>query len=158
MTSTLGRSQPRSVDLLPPTLQTIPEAIGKNIAIARARTRSRIVAVVKADGYGVSNNWMFGTSTIASEGYRSSFAGDRHQNPRPAIVWLVKLADEDLFARTSCCWWCSAGRSQERTGPRSVTLPLDLTITPIFFSSCAPARIARKTGTATAVGTAKSGP
>ena len=52
MTSTLGISQPRPVDLLPPTLQTIPEAIGKNIAIARARTRSRIMAVVKADGYG----------------------------------------------------------------------------------------------------------
>ena len=52
MTSTLGLSRPRSVDLRPPTLQTIPEAIGKNIAIARARTRSRIMAVVKADGYG----------------------------------------------------------------------------------------------------------
>jgi alanine racemase-like protein len=52
VTSTLGKSQARSVDLLPPTLQTIPEAIGKNIAIARARTRSRIMAVVKADGYG----------------------------------------------------------------------------------------------------------
>jgi len=52
VTSTLGISQARSVDLLPPTLQTIPEAIGKNIAIARARTRSRIMAVVKADGYG----------------------------------------------------------------------------------------------------------
>jgi alanine racemase-like protein len=52
VTSTLGISQPRSVDLLPPTLQTVPEAIGKNIAIARARTRSRIMAVVKADGYG----------------------------------------------------------------------------------------------------------
>ena len=34
MTSTLGIAQRRSVDLLPPTLQTIPEAIGKNIAIA----------------------------------------------------------------------------------------------------------------------------
>lgn len=42
----------RSVDLIPPTLQTIPEAIGENIAIARARTRARIMAVVKADGYG----------------------------------------------------------------------------------------------------------
>jgi alanine racemase len=52
VTSTLGISQPRSVDLLPPTLQTIPEAIGRNIAIARARTRSRTMAVVKADGYG----------------------------------------------------------------------------------------------------------
>ena len=52
MTSTLGLSRPRSVDRLPPTLQTIPEAIGRNIALARARTRSRIMAVVKADGYG----------------------------------------------------------------------------------------------------------
>jgi alanine racemase len=35
-----------------PALQTIPEAIGRNVAIARARTRSPIMAVVKADGYG----------------------------------------------------------------------------------------------------------
>ncbi|NJD66839.1 MAG: alanine racemase [Chloroflexi bacterium] len=48
----LAVSQPRFVDLLPPTLQTIPEAIGKNVALARARTRSQIMAVVKADGYG----------------------------------------------------------------------------------------------------------
>jgi alanine racemase len=52
VTSTLGTSQPRSIDLVPPRLQTIPEAIGKNIAIAPARTRSWIMAVVKADGYG----------------------------------------------------------------------------------------------------------
>lgn len=52
MTSTLGIAQHEPVDLLPPTLQTMPEAIGKNLAIARARTRSRIMAVVKADGYG----------------------------------------------------------------------------------------------------------
>jgi alanine racemase len=52
VTSTLGRTHPRPVDLLPPTLQTIPEAVKANIAIARARTRSRIMAVVKADGYG----------------------------------------------------------------------------------------------------------
>jgi alanine racemase len=52
VTSTLGRTHPRPVDLLPPTLQTIPEAVTANIAIARARTRSRIMAVVKADGYG----------------------------------------------------------------------------------------------------------
>jgi hypothetical protein len=52
LTSTLGICQPVPIDLQPPTLQTIPEAIDKNIAIARARTRSRIMAVVKADGYG----------------------------------------------------------------------------------------------------------
>jgi hypothetical protein len=39
-------SEPRSVDLLPPTLQTIPEAFGRNIAIARARTRSRTEATI----------------------------------------------------------------------------------------------------------------
>jgi hypothetical protein len=32
VTSTLGISQAKSVDLLPPTLQTVPEAIGRNIA------------------------------------------------------------------------------------------------------------------------------
>jgi alanine racemase len=52
VTSTLGRTQARPVDLRPPTLQTIPEAVTANIAIARARIRSRIMAVVKADGYG----------------------------------------------------------------------------------------------------------
>jgi hypothetical protein len=41
VTSTLGIPQPRPVDLLPPTLQTIPEAIGKNVAMARARIQSR---------------------------------------------------------------------------------------------------------------------
>ena len=40
------------VGLVPPTLRTIPEAVAANIAIARARTRARIMAVVKADGYG----------------------------------------------------------------------------------------------------------
>jgi hypothetical protein len=49
VTSTLRMTHPRPVELLPPTLQTIPEAVEKNIAIARARTRSRIMAVVKAD-------------------------------------------------------------------------------------------------------------
>jgi len=52
VTGPLSLSPLRSVDLLPPALQTIPEAIGKNILIARARTRSRIMAVVKADRYG----------------------------------------------------------------------------------------------------------
>jgi hypothetical protein len=49
VSSTLGRSQPRPVDLLSPMLQTIPEATGKNAATARARTRSRIMAVLKAE-------------------------------------------------------------------------------------------------------------
>jgi alanine racemase len=52
VTSTLGLLPPKSLALRPPTLETIPEAIGTNIAIARTRTRSRIMAVVKADGYG----------------------------------------------------------------------------------------------------------
>ncbi|NEE04161.1 alanine racemase [Phytoactinopolyspora halotolerans] len=45
-------SRPRSAGVRPPTLQTLPEAIVRNTAIAGARTRSRIMAVVKADGYG----------------------------------------------------------------------------------------------------------
>jgi alanine racemase len=36
----------------PPALQTFPQAVTSNVAIARTRTRSRIMAVVKADGYG----------------------------------------------------------------------------------------------------------
>jgi alanine racemase len=35
-----------------PTLETIPEAVGRNVAVARAGTGARIMAVVKADGYG----------------------------------------------------------------------------------------------------------
>jgi hypothetical protein len=66
VTSTLGRSQPRSVNPLPPTPQTIPEAIGKNTAIARARTRSLIMAVVKADGYGHGAPAMDGWTCCAS--------------------------------------------------------------------------------------------
>jgi alanine racemase len=58
VTSTLGISQPRSVALVPSTLQTNLEAIGTT-ASARARTHSRIMAVVKADGYG------HGTITVA---------------------------------------------------------------------------------------------
>jgi alanine racemase len=81
VTSTLGISQPRSVDLLPPTLQTFPEAIGKNVAIARARTRSRTMAVVKTDGYGhgaitvaraaiaAGAEWL-GTTDLAESGTR----------------------------------------------------------------------------------------
>lgn len=52
MTGALGRSCPDLGDFQPPTLEMLPEAIGKNIAIARTRTRARIMAVVKADGYG----------------------------------------------------------------------------------------------------------
>jgi alanine racemase len=43
----------RGLDALrPPALETIPEAIAGNVSIARTRTRARIMAVVKADGYG----------------------------------------------------------------------------------------------------------
>lgn len=35
-----------------PTLQTITDAIGANVAVARARTGVPVMAVVKADGYG----------------------------------------------------------------------------------------------------------
>lgn len=35
-----------------PTLHTIPSSVAANVAAVRARTRSRIMAVVKADGYG----------------------------------------------------------------------------------------------------------
>jgi alanine racemase len=36
----------------PPTLEPLPEAVARNVAIARTRTRALIMAVVKADGYG----------------------------------------------------------------------------------------------------------
>jgi alanine racemase len=39
-------------DFQPPTLETLPEAVARNVAVARARTRARVTAVVKADGYG----------------------------------------------------------------------------------------------------------
>jgi alanine racemase len=52
VTGAFGRSCPDLGDLQPPTLKTLPEAVARNVAIARARTRARIMAVVKADGYG----------------------------------------------------------------------------------------------------------
>jgi alanine racemase len=52
VTSRLDIFQPGPVDFLPPTLETISGAVTENIATTRARTRSRIMAVVKADGYG----------------------------------------------------------------------------------------------------------
>ncbi|WP_308259177.1 alanine racemase [Pseudonocardia sp. H11422] len=59
MNRTINIAQTDTASLLPPTLQTIPAAIGKNIAIARSRSRARIMAVVKADGYG------HGATTVA---------------------------------------------------------------------------------------------
>lgn len=52
MTGAFRRSCPHLGDVQPPTLETLPEAVEQNVAIARARTRARIMAVVKADGYG----------------------------------------------------------------------------------------------------------
>ncbi|WP_084735088.1 alanine racemase [Actinophytocola xinjiangensis] len=46
MTAALGTA------LDPPTLRTLPDAVAANVATALARTRSRMMAVVKADGYG----------------------------------------------------------------------------------------------------------
>jgi alanine racemase len=44
--------QRRSGTFRPPTLQTLPVAVTANVIEIRARTRSTIMAVVKADGYG----------------------------------------------------------------------------------------------------------
>ena len=44
--------QRRSGTFPPPTLQTLPVAVTANVVEIRARTRSTIMAVVKADGYG----------------------------------------------------------------------------------------------------------
>ena len=52
MTGAFGRSCPDLGEVQPPTLETLPEAVARNVAIARTRTRARIMAVVKADGYG----------------------------------------------------------------------------------------------------------
>jgi alanine racemase len=52
VTGAFGRSGPDLGDFRAPTLETLPEAVARNVAIARARTRARIMAVVKADGYG----------------------------------------------------------------------------------------------------------
>ncbi|WP_242893080.1 alanine racemase [Actinomadura litoris] len=43
----------------PPTFQTLPAAVAANMAEIRARTRSTIIALVKADGYG------HGAATVA---------------------------------------------------------------------------------------------
>ncbi len=52
MTGAPGRSRPDPGRIEPPTLETFPRAVAANVAIVRARTRVRIMAVVKADGYG----------------------------------------------------------------------------------------------------------
>jgi hypothetical protein len=52
VTGAFGRSRPDLGDFQPPTLETLPEAVARNVAIARAWTRTRIMGVVKADGYG----------------------------------------------------------------------------------------------------------
>ncbi|MQB01824.1 MAG: alanine racemase [Actinobacteria bacterium] len=52
MTGAVALSCPDLGDFPPPTLETLPDAVARNVAIARARTRARIMAVVKADGYG----------------------------------------------------------------------------------------------------------
>lgn len=52
MNGPLRRTYPHLGDAQPPTLETLPQAVAQNVAIARSRTRARIVAVVKADGYG----------------------------------------------------------------------------------------------------------
>ncbi|MEU4824914.1 alanine racemase [Actinomadura sp. NPDC023710] len=43
---------PRRSGFRPPTLQTLSEAVAANVAEIKVRTRSTIMAVVKADGYG----------------------------------------------------------------------------------------------------------
>jgi Alanine racemase, N-terminal domain len=52
VTGAFGRSCRGLGDFQRPPLETLPEAVARNVAIARARTRARIMAVVKADGYG----------------------------------------------------------------------------------------------------------
>ena len=47
MTSSAGISHPGLDAFPPPALQTFPQAVTSNVAIARTRTRSRIIAVVK---------------------------------------------------------------------------------------------------------------
>ena len=52
MNGAFRRSCPRLGDVQPPTLETLPQAVAQNVAVARSRTRGRIMAVFKADGYG----------------------------------------------------------------------------------------------------------
>lgn len=86
MTGILGTPRPRSIDVLPPTLQTLPEAIEKNVAIARTRTGSQIMAVVKADGYG------HGAETVA----RAAVAAGAEWLGTTALADAVRLRDAGL--------------------------------------------------------------
>jgi alanine racemase len=52
VTGAVRPSRPDPGNFQPPTLEALPEAVARNVAIARARTRALIMAVVKADGYG----------------------------------------------------------------------------------------------------------
>lgn len=80
--------------LEPPTLTTLPAAIGANVASIRGRTRAPIMAVVKADGYGhgattvaraavaAGATWL-GTTDVAG-GCALRAAGFR----QPILAWL----------------------------------------------------------------------
>ena len=71
MNGPFRRTYPHLGDARPPTLETLPQAVAQNVAIARSRSRARIMAVVKADGYG------HGACTVAPAAGRGS--------PRPAL-------------------------------------------------------------------------
>jgi alanine racemase len=61
--------QRRSGTFRPPTLQTLPVAVTANVVEVRARTRSTIMAVVKADGYGHGAVTVARTAVAAGAGW-----------------------------------------------------------------------------------------
>jgi alanine racemase len=52
VTGAFRRSSPHLGDVQPHSSAKLPEAVARNVAIALSRTGARIMAVVKADGYG----------------------------------------------------------------------------------------------------------
>ena len=82
----------RSGTLPPPTLQTLPAAVSANVVDLRARTRSTIMAVVKADGYG------HGAVTVARAAV-NTMPGMTAESQVPRMFAAAGLSYEQLVAR-----------------------------------------------------------
>jgi alanine racemase len=114
-------------------LETLPDAVARNVAIAQARTRARIMAVVKADGYGhgactvaqavvaAGAEWL-GTTDIA-EASELRAAG----LIVPILTWLNPSGVDAEAA--------AAGRSTSQSAPSTNWRPCSGTPPPAFEST-----------------------
>ncbi|HMJ74469.1 MAG TPA: alanine racemase, partial [Iamia sp.] len=84
----------RSVTVRPPTLQTLPAAVTANVVEVRARTRSTVMAVVKADGYGHGAVTVARAAVAAGAGWLGTTSVEEASALRaarltvPILTWL----------------------------------------------------------------------